>query len=75
MVQTVKDMIRNLVHLVNTHGFIPNGGRVYYLRRSQPPFLIPMVYDYYEATGDIAFIHEILPTLVKVSFSLKKTKE
>jgi alpha,alpha-trehalase len=67
MVQTVKDMITNLVYLVENHGFIPNGGRVYYLRRSQPPFLIPMVYDYYEATGDIKFVNEILPTLEKVS--------
>jgi alpha,alpha-trehalase len=65
MVQTVKDMIYNLVYLVENHGFIPNGGRVYYLRRSQPPFLIPMVYDYFEATGDIAFVNEILPTLEK----------
>jgi alpha,alpha-trehalase len=65
MVQTVKDMISNLVYLVENHGFIPNGARVYYLRRSQPPFLIPMVYDYYEATGDINFVNEILPTLEK----------
>jgi hypothetical protein len=25
-------------------GFVPNGGRVYFTRRSQPPFLIQMMY-------------------------------
>lgn len=46
-------------------GFIPNGGRVYYLRRSQPPLLTPMVYEYYEATHNKSFLNEILPTLEK----------
>lgn len=46
-------------------GFVPNGGRVYYLRRSHPPFLIPMVYEYYEATRDVAFIKENFDHLVK----------
>ncbi|MCP9257202.1 Trehalase, partial [Dirofilaria immitis] len=46
-------------------GFVPNGGRVYYLRRSQPPFLIPMVYEYYEATRDAKFIKENFNHLVK----------
>ncbi|VDN91516.1 unnamed protein product, partial [Brugia pahangi] len=46
-------------------GFVPNGGRIYYLRRSQPPFLTPMMYEYYEATGDIEFIKENFNHLVK----------
>uniref|UniRef100_A0A8R1TXH5 Trehalase n=1 Tax=Onchocerca volvulus TaxID=6282 RepID=A0A8R1TXH5_ONCVO len=46
-------------------GFVPNGGRVYYLKRSQPPFLIPMVYEYYEATRDTKFIKENFDHLVK----------
>uniref|UniRef100_A0AAF5Q4F9 Trehalase n=1 Tax=Wuchereria bancrofti TaxID=6293 RepID=A0AAF5Q4F9_WUCBA len=46
-------------------GFVPNGGRIYYLRRSQPPFLAPMMYEYYEATGDIEFIKENFNHLVK----------
>lgn len=44
---------------------MPNGGRVYYLLRSQPPLLISMVYDYYLATGDIEFINEMLPIIDK----------
>ncbi|EFO19502.1 trehalase [Loa loa] len=46
-------------------GFVPNGGRIYYLRRSQPPFLIPMVYEYYEATEDIKFVRENFDHLVR----------
>ncbi len=36
-----------------SHGLIPNGGRVYYLRRSQPPMLTPMMYEYLAVTGDM----------------------
>lgn len=69
--ETSKNMIRNLVYIVERYGFIPNGGRVYYLRRSQPPLLTGMVYEYYEATRDTDFILEVLPVLEKVlSYSL-----
>ena len=36
-------MVHNLLHLVETHGFVPNGTRTYYLNRSQPPLLSCMV--------------------------------
>ncbi|VDP32842.1 unnamed protein product [Soboliphyme baturini] len=65
MYHTARGVIRNLGYMVENHGFVPNGGRVYYLFRSQPPLLIPMVYDYYLATGDIEFIQEMLPVLEK----------
>ncbi|KHJ41379.1 alpha,alpha-trehalase [Trichuris suis] len=65
MFSTVRGMIRNLGYMVENHGFVPNGGRIYYLYRSQPPLLIPMVYDYYLATGDIDFLDEMLPLLEK----------
>ncbi|CAI5452087.1 unnamed protein product [Caenorhabditis angaria] len=65
MYNTTRSMIRNLATMVNTHGFVPNGGRVYYLQRSQPPFLSAMVYELYEATNDKDFIAELLPTLKK----------
>lgn len=38
---------------------------MYYLLRSQPPMLIPMVYDYYIATGNMDFVQEMLPSLEK----------
>lgn len=40
---TAKGMIENFLSMVKRYGFVPNGGRVYYLSRSQPPMLISMV--------------------------------
>ncbi|KAF8365850.1 tre-1 [Pristionchus pacificus] len=65
MYETSKGVIRNLAYMVEHHGFVPNGGRVYYLIRSQPPLLTPMVYDYYMGTGDLDFVLEVLPILEK----------
>ncbi|KAK6050817.1 alpha,alpha-trehalase [Cooperia oncophora] len=65
MMETTKSMILNFAYIVETYGFIPNGGRVYYLRRSQPPLFIPMVYEYYLATRDKNFLREMLPVMEK----------
>lgn len=51
--------------MVFRFGFVPNGGRIYYLRRSQPPMLIPMVYEYYKETRDLKFILNIITDLHK----------
>uniref|UniRef100_A0A0C9RBN1 Trehalase n=1 Tax=Fopius arisanus TaxID=64838 RepID=A0A0C9RBN1_9HYME len=63
MEETVKGMIQNLLSVVQRFGFVPNGGRIYYLMRSHPPLLIPMVEKYLEATGDIGFLVDNLLTL------------
>ncbi|XP_078490269.1 trehalase isoform X1 [Ciona intestinalis] len=65
MYTTVKGMIENFLQIIEEFGFIPNGGRIYYTRRSQPPFLIAMVKEYLEATGDKEFLNLALPTLEK----------
>ncbi|XP_020280302.1 trehalase-like [Pseudomyrmex gracilis] len=65
MHETVKGMIENFLSMVERYGFIPNGGRVYYLSRSQPPLLIPMVAKYYEFTNDIDFVRKNIATLEK----------
>ena len=44
-------------------GMVPNGGRVYYSRRSQPPLLTQMVAVFYNATGNDSFVEEMLPFL------------
>jgi neutral trehalase len=31
-------MIINFQSMINKYGFISNGGRIYYLNRSQPPY-------------------------------------
>ena len=56
MVDTVKGILLNFIHLIKTYGLIPNGGRSYYLNRSQPPLFIPMVRDYIDSTNDITFL-------------------
>ncbi|CAD6196174.1 unnamed protein product [Caenorhabditis auriculariae] len=65
MLQTVRGMIDNMQFLVETFGFIPNGNRVYYLNRSQPPLLTWCAHAYFEATKDVSFVENILPTLRK----------
>ncbi|XP_024861753.1 trehalase isoform X2 [Kryptolebias marmoratus] len=65
MTNTTRGMIWNFLYLVDRYGFVPNGGRVYYERRSQPPFLPLMVESYYEATKDEEFLREALPVLEK----------
>ncbi|ORY93580.1 Six-hairpin glycosidase-like protein [Syncephalastrum racemosum] len=60
-----KDMLENFLDFVEEYGFIPNGARIYYLNRSQPPFLTEMIKSYYNATGDNDFVQKALPTLDK----------
>ncbi|XP_031719468.1 trehalase [Anarrhichthys ocellatus] len=63
MTDTAHRMIQNFLYLVNRYGFIPNGGRNYYERCSQPPFLTLMVESYYQATKDKEFLRAALPAL------------
>lgn len=58
-------MLENFLSIVNEYGFIPNGGRVYYQMRSQPPLLIPMIETYYHETGDLQFIRDNIATMEK----------
>jgi alpha,alpha-trehalase len=48
MYETTKQMLENFVQFIRKYGFIPNGSRVYYLNRSQPPYFAQMVMAYYE---------------------------
>jgi alpha,alpha-trehalase len=56
-------MLENFSQLVDKFGLIPNGNRVYYKRRSQPPLFVSMVEEYFNATNDITFLNENLPRL------------
>jgi alpha,alpha-trehalase len=42
-------MLRNFSWLIRSFGFIPNGNRLYYTNRSQPPLFPQMVHDYIES--------------------------
>ena len=41
-------MLENFSSMIEIYGMIPNGNRVYYTRRSQPPMFIAMVDEYYK---------------------------
>lgn len=48
-------MLLNFRSIIQRFGFIPNGGRIYYSARSQPPLLSGMIKSYVEFTGDLQF--------------------
>ncbi|CAH2243731.1 jg8790 [Pararge aegeria aegeria] len=62
---TATGMVTNFLDIVDRYGFIPNGGRIYYLMRSQPPLLIPMVKLLMEDIGDIDFLKQHIGTMDK----------
>ena len=65
MFETVRGMIENMGHMIDLYGFVPNGNRVYYLNRSQPPLLTWCVNAYFEATNDLEFVRLALTWLEK----------
>jgi len=54
---------RNLLAEVQRFGYVPNGNRTYYLSRSQPPYLAPLVGLIVDATDDRDFLSEAIPLL------------
>ena len=48
MHQTVAGILLNFAHLIQKYGWVPNGNRIYYTARSQPPLFIPMVWAYWQ---------------------------
>ncbi|XP_059563721.1 trehalase isoform X1 [Myotis daubentonii] len=63
MAGTVRGMLQNFLDLVQTFGHVPNGARVYYLQRSQPPLLTLMMARYVAHTNDAAFLRDNIGTL------------
>ncbi|KAI6038228.1 glycoside hydrolase family 37 protein [Pisolithus marmoratus] len=57
----VNATLQNFMDEIEDFGFIPNGGRTYYLDRSQPPLFINMVYDYVAVTNDTSILQRALP--------------
>lgn len=62
--QISRNQIENFLDNVENFGFVPNGGRKYYLNRSQPPLLTQMVRIYIEYTGDSSILDRALPLLM-----------
>lgn len=63
MFETAKGMLDNFLSIINRFGFIPNGGRIYYSERSQPPLLAAMIKAYVDATKDYDFMRAATPIL------------
>lgn len=63
MSKTVRGIIENFLLMVSTYGLVPNGGRIYYTKRSQPPYLTLMMKEYIDKTADVQFLRTQLPTL------------
>ncbi|PVF98538.1 trehalase-domain-containing protein [Serendipita vermifera] len=60
-----KSTLDNFMDEIQQFGFIPNGGRIYYLNRSQPPLFTTMVLSYYNATRDADTLQRAIPILEK----------
>ncbi len=56
---------KNILYLIERFGYMPNGNRTGFLKRSQPPYAALMVDDVYKATGDLAFLKTAFVTLKK----------
>ena len=65
MTTTVKGIVENFLLMVSTYGLVPNGGRIYYTKRSQPPFLTLMMKEYVDKTDDVKFVRTHIATLEK----------
>lgn len=63
MKKTTHGMLENFLSIIQRYGFIPNGGRIYYSMRSQPPLLCGMIKTYVDATKDEKFATEAVETL------------
>ena len=58
-IDIVKDMVKNFAFLIDTFGFIPNGNRVYFTTRSQPPyfsFLLALLYEVGEKDFALSYL-------------------
>ena len=64
-IETVENMIDNFSYLIDNFGFIPNGNRVYYLTRSQPPFFATIIDLVCKYKNDYKWGLKYLPHLEK----------
>lgn len=55
----------DFLYLVQKYGFIPNGNRTFYLKRSQPPYLAFAVSDVYDAIRDDEWLKNAYPVIKK----------
>ncbi|KAI0698165.1 glycoside hydrolase family 37 protein [Cytidiella melzeri] len=59
------ETLQNFMDELEQFGFIPNGGRIYYLNRSQPPLFIQMLDAYISESNDTSILTRALPLAEK----------
>jgi len=64
MYNTTKGMIENFQSMIKSFGHIPNGNRVYYTKRSQPPLFTQMVWDYLNTTNNPETSREFIAEVI-----------
>ncbi|OCF57627.1 alpha,alpha-trehalase [Kwoniella mangroviensis CBS 10435] len=55
------NLLQNMMDFIDVYGYIPNGGRKYYVNRSQPPMFIQMLDAYVKVTGNTTILERALP--------------
>ncbi|CAH1388531.1 unnamed protein product [Nezara viridula] len=71
---TAKDMIKNMLYLIENFGYVLHSSRIYYEGRSHPPML-PIIMDlYFRNTFDFDFIKESIEIIEKELIHWKKNK-
>jgi alpha,alpha-trehalase len=61
--ERARGMADNFIYEIRHYGMILNANRSYYLSRSQPPLLTPMILAVYEKSGDKAWLSTTLPAI------------
>jgi len=62
-IEQAKNNCEVILFLIKKYGYMPNGNQVFYLNRSQPPYLSMMIFDVYAETKDIEWLKKCLPVL------------
>jgi len=75
MKDTARGVIDNIIELLIRFGFIPNGARVYYLNRSQPPMVTLMVSSYYDATNDFDYVKGVIDVSLMTNYRIKNNQK
>lgn len=64
-IEQAKYNVSDILYLIEKFGYMPNGNRTHFLKRSQPPYAALMVDDIYRATEDQEFLKHAFPVLKK----------
>ncbi len=71
----LEDMVQNFAHLIDAYGHAPNGGRSYYISRSQPPFFFAMVELLSPADPAAAFARYLTELKMEYAFWMEGADE